>query len=73
MFTHPVLSTPQCEPLELFRSPTRDLGPEWLRANQGWKERRLFLAEVSDTRAKSGKEQPESGSARVAAREEVLH
>lgn len=65
--------TPQCSahpgvrlpvgPLELFRSPTRDLGPEWLHANSSWKDRRPFLQEVGDARTKAGKTQHEPGPA----------
>lgn len=59
-------------PLELFRSPTRDLEPAWLHANRSWKDRRPFLWEVGNARAKAGKTQHEPGPAWVATREEVL-
>lgn len=54
---------PHVGPLELFRSPTRDLGPEWLHAKRSWKARRPFLQEVGDARAKAGKTQHEPGPA----------
>lgn len=59
---HPTVR-PYVGPLELFRSPTRDLGPAWLRANRSWKDRRPFLWEVGDARAKAGKTKPEPGPA----------
>lgn len=73
----PVLSTPtrvrpHVGPLELFGSPTRDLGPEWLHVNKSQKERRPFLRDVGDTRSNAGMTQHEPRPAQVATREEMF-